>query len=75
MKADILLRSLEKVGHELLGQPYRLVKQANINFDLAVFGLVHQKLALTGKILAHWVTSMSMSWMLKTLQIKFASFE
>ena len=68
MLSNVLFGCLKQVGHELLGQPNRLILQSHVNFDPAVLGLIDEKLALTGlgaingyQIFAHERTASSMS--------------
>ena len=68
MVTDVLLRTLEQFGHELLRQPDRLTLQSHVNFDLPIFGFINEKLAHTGistipgdQVFAHNRTAFSMN--------------
>ena len=51
METDILLSGLEQIGHLLLCQPNGFLFQPHVDFDLAIFGLVNQKLAIFRNVL------------------------
>ena len=44
MVAYVLLGTLKKVCHQLLGQPYRFILKPHIQLQMTIFGLIHQKL-------------------------------
>ena len=81
MLSDVLFGCLKQICHKLLGQPDRLILEAHIDFDLAVFRFIDEELAhaeigaVSGyQVFAHDCTASSMSCSTRILAWSRSSF-